>query len=233
MMLLLSALAGTASVLSLESASVIVDCGSLIALRGASPGSKVTLYSAPEAGEVKCSSKSETACLELKEPITALESSAADDSGTTQFKYISSAEETLYLQAEESTREGLRLSNVATLTSNPQLGDSDGDGLTNLQECYLGTDPFNWDTDGDGWGDGEEQNLLGSNPLEVRIGLEADIGCDGTWPSVGALLSMANTVESAYGPLIGIDIQSWSLLETQYHSNVTVDCGETPVMAVE
>jgi hypothetical protein len=34
--------------------------------------------------------------------------------------------------------------------------DSDGDGLTNLQEYELGTDPFNPDTDGDGIPDGQE-----------------------------------------------------------------------------
>jgi hypothetical protein len=43
---------------------------------------------------------------------------------------------------------------------NPWLNDanldSDGDGLTNLQEYELGTDPFNPDTDGDGIPDGQE-----------------------------------------------------------------------------
>ncbi len=42
--------------------------------------------------------------------------------------------------------------------------DSDGDGLSNLQEFRLGTDPHKADTDGDGLTDRQEQ-LLGTNPL--------------------------------------------------------------------
>ena len=42
--------------------------------------------------------------------------------------------------------------------------DSDGDGLSNLQEYLHGTDPHNPDTDGDGLTDGEEV-ALGTNPL--------------------------------------------------------------------
>lgn len=43
--------------------------------------------------------------------------------------------------------------------------DTDGDGLTNLQEYQLGTDPRNPDTDGDGIPDGLEVQL-GTNPLD-------------------------------------------------------------------
>ena len=42
--------------------------------------------------------------------------------------------------------------------------DADSDGLTNLQEFQLGTNPHNPDTDGDGVPDGEEVKL-GTNPL--------------------------------------------------------------------
>lgn len=42
--------------------------------------------------------------------------------------------------------------------------DLDGDGLTNLEEYLLGTDPNNSDTDGDGVPDGEEV-ALGLDPL--------------------------------------------------------------------
>src|SRR6478672_6845938 len=44
--------------------------------------------------------------------------------------------------------------------------DPDGDGLTNLQEFQLGTDPRNPDTDGDGVSDGEEVKR-GTNPLNA------------------------------------------------------------------
>jgi YD repeat-containing protein len=45
--------------------------------------------------------------------------------------------------------------------------DSDGDGLSDAQERFLGTDPFNPDTDGDGYPDGLEV-ALGSDPLDPR-----------------------------------------------------------------
>ncbi len=42
--------------------------------------------------------------------------------------------------------------------------DSDSDGLTDLQEAQLGTDPNKADTDGDGFNDGQEVKA-GYNPL--------------------------------------------------------------------
>lgn len=36
------------------------------------------------------------------------------------------------------------------------LSDVDLDGLTNLEESFLKTDPGRWDTDGDGWWDGQQ-----------------------------------------------------------------------------
>ena len=42
--------------------------------------------------------------------------------------------------------------------------DSDGDGLTDDEEIYWGTDPYNWDTDGDGLPDGAEVNSYGTDP---------------------------------------------------------------------
>ena len=52
--------------------------------------------------------------------------------------------------------------------------DSDRDGLTDLQEDFLGTNPNNSDTDGDGWDDWEEtQNSTDPNaidqPLRIKI----------------------------------------------------------------
>ncbi len=45
-----------------------------------------------------------------------------------------------------------------------ESGNPDTDGLTNLQEYYLGTNPTLSDTDGDGLGDGAEYNTWGTNP---------------------------------------------------------------------
>jgi hypothetical protein len=43
--------------------------------------------------------------------------------------------------------------------------DIDGDGLSNVQEAALGTDPRKADTDGDGLTDGQEVNVYHTNPL--------------------------------------------------------------------
>lgn len=42
--------------------------------------------------------------------------------------------------------------------------DTDGDGLTDLQEAFLGTNPNNADTDGDGLTDGDEVFVYHTNP---------------------------------------------------------------------
>jgi hypothetical protein len=39
-------------------------------------------------------------------------------------------------------------------TVNDAYTDTDGDGLFNIAEFLIGTDPSNWDTNGDGEGDG-------------------------------------------------------------------------------
>lgn len=47
------------------------------------------------------------------------------------------------------------------------LADTDKDGLPNLIEEEIGTDPYNFDTDGDGLPDGYESLTLGTDPLKV------------------------------------------------------------------
>jgi hypothetical protein len=46
--------------------------------------------------------------------------------------------------------------------------DMDGDGLLDVEEARLGTDPLNWDTDGDSFGDGEEVLVMGTDPLNAH-----------------------------------------------------------------
>ena len=60
--------------------------------------------------------------------------------------------------------------------------DSDGDGLTDVQEAYYRTDPNNPDTDGDGLTDGEEVKL-GTSPL--RADTDADGLSDGEEVGLG------------------------------------------------
>jgi hypothetical protein len=63
--------------------------------------------------------------------------------------------------------------------------DSDSDGLTDVEEESLGTNPFNPDTDADGLDDGTEVNITGTDPLSVDSdgdglgdGSEVDAGTD-------------------------------------------------------
>jgi hypothetical protein len=64
--------------------------------------------------------------------------------------------------------------------SNPEIVDSDRDGLPDAQEVVLGTSPFLADTDFDGWSDGEEVALQSSpfSALEVpgNVGSALSVG---------------------------------------------------------
>ena len=79
---------------------------------------------------------------------------------------------------------------VGTYGGDPRFGDTDGDGLTDAQEGTLGTSLNNPDTDGDGLFDGwEVENQL--NPLSSAgdDGAEGDIDGDG----------LTNLQEQSYG----------------------------------
>lgn len=76
-------------------------------------------------------------------------------------------------------------------------GDADNDGLTNLQECQLGTNPTSADTDNDGMTDGAEFTS-GSNPLQTDSFLKIDAASGtntaftGFEPSEGYTLGLLN-----------------------------------------
>lgn len=59
----------------------------------------------------------------------------------------------------------VHVNDAAILAANE---DADGDGLTNLDEFYLKTNPLKADTDGDGFDDGSEV-LSGTNPLYAGV----------------------------------------------------------------
>lgn len=51
-------------------------------------------------------------------------------------------------------------------TADDRPPDGDGDGIDDLAEATLGTDPGRWDTDGDGFSDGQEREAA-TDPLAL------------------------------------------------------------------
>jgi hypothetical protein len=78
--------------------------------------------------------------------------------------------------------DGLTDVEEAEIGSDPQVADTDGDGLRDGQEVDpYGTDPLDADTDDDGLGDGVEVDAFGTDPLDpdtdddaLRDGVEVD-----------------------------------------------------------
>jgi chromosome segregation ATPase len=104
--------------------------------------------------------------------------SASEKYNTGANMQIEAAEskKTQHLQAAKTLRE----KNINYKKGKNQTGggiDSDGDGLTDEEEEYYGTDPNNPDTDGDGYSDGEE----------VKNGYDPLVPAQPTIPSVPAL----------------------------------------------
>jgi YD repeat-containing protein len=69
------------------------------------------------------------------------------------------------LRTSQSNRTSERSSTGGLTASSASTTDTDGDGLSDVEERARGTDPFNADTDGDGFPDGLEV-ALGSDPLD-------------------------------------------------------------------
>lgn len=76
------------------------------------------------------------------------------------------------------------------VTPDDNLVDTDGDGLSDLNEIRLGTDPEDSDTDGDGLSDGQEVLDLGTDPLLK----DTDGDSGGTTPSI----RLTATAEAAF-----------------------------------
>lgn len=83
-------------------------------------------------------------------------------------------------QSEEDTQDPLDTANTSPDTGTDTADsaeesiviDSDGDGLSDEEEQFLGTDPLLMDTDGDNLSDGEEVNIHGTDPLHTDSDLD-------------------------------------------------------------
>ncbi|MBI3414804.1 MAG: hypothetical protein HY043_05695 [Verrucomicrobia bacterium] len=88
-----------------------------------------------------------------------------------------------------------------TSTDIADVADSDADGLPDIAEDIIGTDPSNPDTDGDGIKDGAEI-IQGTDPLDglpARTGIIATASTPGTAVDVCALNDLAIVAEGAAG----------------------------------
>ncbi len=75
----------------------------------------------------------------------------------------------------------------------PVAGDADGDTITDADEATLGTDPNNADSDGDGMMDGVETGFDNTDPLDTdSFGIDSDV--DGLPDAIESSLGTDPTV---------------------------------------
>jgi formylglycine-generating enzyme required for sulfatase activity len=94
--------------------------------------------------------------------------------------------------------EDIATSSVLRVTSEPEVADTDGDGLTDLEEYELRTHPRRADTDGDGLTDLDEVRRWGTNPRSIDSDGDAR-GPDRTLLPVPALFDAAELQLDADG----------------------------------
>ena len=92
---------------------------------------------------------------------------------------------------------------IFTHGTNPKLADSDGDGLSDGGEITAGTSPYLADTDGDGLTDGAEVNTHGTDPLLADT--DGDDYTDGVEIANGT-----NPLSAASYPLLSTQVRSFS-----------------------
>lgn len=89
-------------------------------------------------------------------------------------------------------------------------GDPDGDGVDNLNEYELGTDPNLLDTDGDGLSDGEEAVCISfASPLP--------------WMEFTTLTNLTDAITNSYNNCISIGLPTSVTVQQETVTNITID----------
>jgi len=139
--------------------------------KGAAPGALVEVFASGRTGRGACPRRLGGACLDLASPARVIGSGFAGADGVAKVLLDPQRAGDLYVQgASSGGGSPASLTGVALVPVARPRNDRDGDGLTNAEECALGTNANNPDTDGDGWTDGQEVEQLGSDPLDPNDG---------------------------------------------------------------
>lgn len=109
------------------------------------------------------------------------------------------------------------------------LVDTDHDGIPDLLELELGTNPFHWDTDGDGLPDGWEVSHTNLDPLKASTNNQTPDGAtnnDGDFMAVLTISGMTNfAIEDDEGRPAYYTTRLQGLLTVEAQSNVTFRVG--------
>ena len=85
-----------------------------------------------------------------------------------QYSFVACLTTSKEIFIQDSDNDGVSDNNELLLGTNPNLADTDFDGLTDGQEINIhNTDPLDSDTDNDTLSDGAEINTFGTNPLNA------------------------------------------------------------------
>jgi cysteine-rich repeat protein len=125
-------------------------------------------------------------CSALKPVAPEIEKKASQDA--TAVVAVQQPQEKPKIQVEAPTTQAKIIDRIAVCKSIPEYAkcnfdnpsvDTDGDGLSDRTECYIGTSCVNPDTDGDGCSDGDEINRFNTNPLDptdCKLAVKTDQG---------------------------------------------------------
>lgn len=101
--------------------------------------------------------------------------------------------------SKDADNDGLTNLQEYQLGTNPRNADTDGDGVKDGDEVTAGTNPLKADSDGDGLTDGQEKKL-GTNPLSADT--DGDGISDGTEVTLGLNAKVANITTTVVGRVV-------------------------------